>query len=219
VSFLNQLKSQANALQTQKVENETELAASTQKTELACKTVWHYLNELCKHLNVLVPQAPEFALDKKFVWPAMRLTDFRLDARKKILRDKEVVDTISVGWQIVPLQGQPTPTFIDVDFVPELERVEKNLWFGGVKFERKDVFQPDKKPRRVIRFEFVTQARGYLTVTPDHDKAQLHFRLANTNGFGVKNVVWSAEKMQSDFLDELAKLIVAQPSQFIVEPI
>lgn len=219
MSFLNQLKSQANALQTQQVHNAEELASNTQSTEMACKTVWHYLNELCRHLNVIVPAAPEFALNKNAVWPPMKLVDFRLDARKKMLRDQEVFDTISVGWHILPFQGQPSLATVDVDFVPELERVMKNLSAGGVKFERKDVVQPDRKPKRLIRFEYITQARGFITVTTDHDNAQLNFRLANITGFGVKNVVWPAERMQSEFLDELAKLILAQPSRFVVESV
>lgn len=219
MSFLNQLKSQANALQTQQVHNAEELAANTQATEMACKTVWHYLNELCKHLNVIAPAGPEFAVGKNAVWPLMKLVDFRLDARKKMLRDREVFDTISVGWHILPLHGQPSLAKVDVDFVPELERVIKNLSAGGVKFEQKDVVQPDKKPKQLIRFEYMTQARGFVTVTTDHDNAQLNFRLANTTGFGIKNVVWPAERMQSEFLDELAKLIVAQPSRFVVEAV
>lgn len=219
MSFLNQLKSQATALQTQKVDNAEVLAANTQATEQACKTVWHYLNELCKHLNVLAPAAPEFALDKNSVWPPMKLVDFRLDSRKKMLRDQEVVDTISVGWHILPLQGEPRLATVDVDFVPEYERVMKNLSAGSVKFERKDVLQPDKKPKRLIRFEYITQSRGFVTVTTDHDNAQLSFRLANTSGFGIKTVTWPADRMQSEFLDELAKLIVAQPSRFVVEPL
>ena len=149
----------------------------------------------------------------------MKLVDFRLDARKKMLRDQEVVDTISVGWHILPLQGEPGLATVDVDFVPEFERVMRNLSAGGVKFERKDVVQTDKKPKRLIRFEYMTQARGFVTVTADHDNAQLSFRLANTMGFGIQKVVWPAERMQSEFLDELAKLIVAQPSRFVTEPL
>lgn len=216
MSFLNQLKSQAVALQSQESQFQTNLAANTLQTELAGKTIWHYLNELSKHLNVLSPQGPEFALDKKAVWPAMKLTDFRLDSRKKLLRDQEVLESISMGWQIIPVVGLPKPAITDVDFVPEMERVEKSLQDGSIKYERKDILQPDKKPRRIIRFEYVTQARGYLTVTPDHDNAQLAFRLANSMGFGVKKVVLPAAKMQSDLLDELAKLIVAQPNRFLL---
>lgn len=215
MSFLNQLKSQAQNAAAVQTQTRTDIEANTRQTELACKTVWHYVSELCKTLNVLAPPAPEFALDKNAVWPPMKLHDFRADSRKKMLRDQEVVDTISMGWQIIPVNGKPGIGTVEVDFVPALERVEKNLHAGGVKFERKDVVQTDKRPRRVIRFEYVTQARGYISITPDHDNAQIAFRLANTSGFGVKNVIWPASRMQTDFLDELAKLIVAQPSQFV----
>ena len=215
MSFLNQLKSQAQNLAVEQTKSSTDVQTNTKQTELACKTVWHYVSELCKTLNVIAPAAPEFALDKNAVWPPMKLQAFRSDSRKKMLRDQEVVDSISLAWEIVPMVGKPGTGVVEVDFVPALERVEKNLHSGGVKFERKDVLQPDKKPRRVIRFEYVTQARGYVTITPDHDNAQIAFRLANTMGFGVKNVTWPVDRMQTEFLDELAKLIVAQPSRFV----
>lgn len=214
MSFLNQLKSQASALQTQQTQDKSQLEGNTQKTELACKTVWHYLNELAKHLNVLVPTGPEFLLEKKARWPVMKLTDFRVDSRKKMLRDREVVDTISMAWQIVPRDGAPAVASVSVNFPPELERVEKRLWAGGVKFERKDIRHPEKNTLKEICFEYVTQARGYVTVTPDHDNARLEFRLANTDGFAIKTISWPAEDMQPALLDELAKLIVAQPSRF-----
>ena len=215
MSFLNQLKSQAQNLTVEQTQSHFEIEVNTKQTELACTTIWNYMSELCKTLNVLGPHACEFALDKNAVWPPMKLQDFRFDSRKKMLRDQEVVDTISIAWQIVPLAGKPGSGMVEVDFVPALERVEKNLHTGGVKFERKDVVHADKKPRRVIRFEYVTQARGYVTITPDHVNAQIAFRLANTTGFGIKNVIWPSARMQTDLLDELAKLIVAQPSQFV----
>ena len=215
MSFLNQLKSQAQNLAVEQTKSSTDVQTNTKQTELACKTVWHYVSELCKTLNVIAPAGPEFALDKNAVWPPMKLQAFRSDSRKKMLRDQEVVDSISLAWEIVPMVGKPGTGVVEVDFVPALERVEKNLHSGGVKFERKDVVQPDKKPRRVIRFEYVTQARGYVTITPDHDNAQIAFRLANAMGFGVKNVTWPVDRMQTEFLDELAKLIVAQPSRFV----
>ncbi len=214
MSFLNQLKSQANAVQTQKTQDTSMREGNLQKTELACTTAWRYLEELAKHLDVLLPSGPEFALEKKARWPAMKLTTFRVDSRKKMLRDREVVDTITMGWQIVPRDGQPTTASVRVNFPPELERVEQRLWFGGVKFERKDIRHPEKNTLKEICFEYVTQARGYVTITPDHDHARLAFRLANTDGFAIKNVTWSAEDIQSELLDELAKLIVAQPSRF-----
>jgi hypothetical protein len=53
-----------------------------------------------------------------------------------------------------------------------------------------------------------------VTVTADHDNAQLVFRVANADGFGVVSSTWPVARIQNDLMDELAKLIVAQPNRF-----
>jgi hypothetical protein len=215
VSFLNQLKSQASALQDQQTQQLQDLQINTSKTELACQSVLHYLNDLAKQLTVIEPAGPRFSLDGKRHWPDMKLADFRVDARKKKLRDKEVFDYIAMGWQIVPQPGGPLQGVVSVNFPPDLERVQKRLACGGVAHERKEQRDPVSNKLQAIVFEHQMQARGYLTVTADHNEAQLEFRLANTNGFDIVNTTWPAERIQVELLDELAKLIVAQPSKFV----
>lgn len=214
MSFLNQLKMQASALQNEQAAQLQNLAENADKTERACKIVWHYLQELARQLTVLSPEAPRFSLDGKAYWPPMKLINFRADARKKSLRDKEVYDFIAIGWEIVPRVGAPISASVSVNFPPELERVQKRLAFGHVEHERKDVRHPEKNTLQAIRFDYVTQARGNVTVTADHDNAQLVFRLANADGFGVVSTTWQAERLNNEWMDELAKLIVAQPSRF-----
>lgn len=215
MSFLNQLKTQASALQTQQSEQHQNLEANTRKTELACQTVALYLADLAQQLNVIQPDGPKFSLDGRTPWPAMKLTDFRVDTRKKKLRDRDVHDYIAMGWQIVPQSGEQLMGAVSVNFPPDLERVEKRLGYGGVKFERKDVRHPEKNTLQAIRFEYQTQARGYVTVTADHDEALLNFRLANVHGFEILTTGWDAARIQTDLLDELAKLLVGQPNRFL----
>jgi hypothetical protein len=93
--------------------------------------------------------------------------------------------------------------------------VESRLAFGSVAHERKEIRHPEKNSLLAIRFEYLTESRGNLSVTPDHDKASLAFRLANANGFEVATVTYTASAINSELLDELAKLIVAQPSRFV----
>jgi hypothetical protein len=215
VSFLNQLKSQASALQDQKTTVNQNLDANTAQAEAACKVVWHYVSDLCRQLNVISPPGPRFSLDGKTPWPAMKLMDFRADFRKKKLRDKEVYDYIGMGWQITPQMGAAVGGVVSVNFPPDLERVQSRLSIGMVKHERKEVRHPEKNTLQAIRFEYITETRGSVTVTPDHDNATLAFRLVNANGFEVVNTTWPAAKVQTDVLDEMAKLIVAQPSRFV----
>jgi len=214
VSFLNQLKTQANALQNQATTQAQDAAANTAQTESACRIVQHYLGDLAKQLNVLMPPAARFSLDGKTPWPAMKLIGFRTDARKKTLRDKEVFDNITMGWQIVPQIGAPVGGTVSVNFPPDLERVQARLAAGNVKHDRIEQRHPEKNTLLAIRFDYMTEARGYVTVTPDHDNGRLAFRVSNANGFELVNTVWPAAKVATDMLDELAKLIVAQPSRF-----
>lgn len=215
MSFLNELKSQATALQSQQAAELENFEANTAKTERACLVVWKYLQDLSRHLNVITPQAPRFSLDGKTPWPPMKLADFRVDFRKKMLRDKEVYDYIAMGWTIVPQSGAPVAGMVSVNFPPDLERVQKRLAFGHVEHERKDVRHPEKNTLQAICFEYLTKARGNITVTADHDNGRLQFRLANADGFGVVSTTWLAERIEHSLMDELAKLVVAQPSRFL----
>ena len=214
MSFLNQLKMQANALQGEQAQQAQSYEENAAKTERACKVVWQYLQDLAHHLSVITPSAPPFSLDGKTPWPAMKLAGFRADSRKKKLRDKDVYDYIAMGWDIVPLVGLPVSASVSVNFPPDLERVQKRLAFGHVDHERKNVLHPEKNTLQAIRFDYTTQARGNVTVTSDHDHAQMIFRLANADGFGVVTTTWPAERIDNALLDELAKLVVAQPNRF-----
>ena len=214
MSFLNQLKSQANALQSQQESQQQNLQANTAQTEAACKTAWHYISELARQLNVIAPVGPKFTLDGKTPWPAMKLTGFRADSRKKLLRDKEVFDTIGMGWDIVPQMGMVVGGTVSANFPPDLQRIESRLALGAVKHERKEVRHPEKNSLQAVKFDYLTQTRGSVTVTADHDNAKLAFRVVNANGFEMINTSYPAAQVQTEMLDELAKMIVAQPSRF-----
>jgi hypothetical protein len=215
VNFLNQLKSEATALQSRQNADVALLEASRSKTELGCKTAWLYIADLVKQLNVIEPDGPRLSVDSKTFWPALKLCGFRADFRKKMLRDKEVFDYIALGWDIVVREGTAPSGTISVNFPPDLERVERRIAVGAVKHERHDVRHPEKKTLQAIRFDYVMQARGSLTITADHDTAQLQFRVANSSGFEVLQCNHPSDRISGDLLDEMAKMIVGQPHRFL----
>lgn len=215
MSFLNQLKSQASALQSEQNAQQIHSELSIRVTEAAAKTAWLYLNELAKQLNVIEPAGPTLSLDGKTPWPAMKLVDFRVDARKQALRDQEVYDYIAMGWRIVPRDGAPVSGSVSANFPPDLQRIEARLAAGMVPHERVLVRHPEKNTLQAIRFDYVTQARAGVTIGVDHLAAKLGFRLANTQGFEIVNRAHPADQIQSPLLDELAKLIVGQENRFV----
>lgn len=216
VSFLNQLKNQATSLQRQQGALHLEREQSVAATEAACNQTHQYLQDLARHLTIIEPAAPAFSLDGKTAWPAMKMTAFRVDARRKTVNGKEMIGTIAMGWDIVPqASGAPTQGAISVNFPPDLERVESRLAMGPVKNERREVRHPEKNSLLAIRFEYQIQTRGNVGITADHEQGVLAFRLLNPSGFGIVNTQWPAGKINAALLDELAKLIVSQPSSFV----
>lgn len=215
MSFLNQLKSQAKELQHKRSSDDQQLQESTARTEEACRVVLPYLQDLARQLSVIEPPGPALSLDGRTRWPAMKLVDFRVDARRKRLRDQEVFDYIGMGWRIVPQAGEPLPGAVSVNFPIEMQRVEERLMMGPVKHERREIRDPEKKNvLREVRYEYLTHTRGSITATPDHDRGHVHFRLLNTAGFEVVQTIWPAARINQELLDELAKRLVGQPSTF-----
>lgn len=215
MSFLNQLKSQASALQSEQKAQQIDSEQSIRVTEAASKTAWLYLKELAKQLNVIEPTGPTLSVDGKTPWPAMKLVDFRVDARKQTLRDQEVYDYIAMSWRIVPRDGAPATGSVSANFPPDLQRIESRLSIGNVAHERILVRHPEKNTLQAIRFDYVTEARAGITIGADHLAAKLELRLANTRAFENWHAAYPADQIQSPLLDELAKLIVGQDSRFV----
>lgn len=214
MTFLDQLKAQASAVLSRQDEQQANQDASTLAAEHACKTVQYYLEEMVRQLNILEPDGPRLSLDGKTPWPDMKLNNFQIDARKKMLRDREVFDYVSVGWEIVPRTGRPVSGSVSANFLPDLQRLEARMAAGWVQHERHEVRHPEKNTLQLVRLEYTTHSRGNIRVTPDHENALLTFRLANLIGFGLTSTSWPAAQVQASVLDELAKMVCGQPSRF-----
>lgn len=214
MSFLDQLKLQADAVKSRQDRQQVEHDVCTNATEQACQTVFLYLEQLVRQLNVIEPDGPRLSLDGKTPWPAMKLIGFQLDSRRKMLRNREVFDFIGMGWQIVPRIGRPVTGSVSANFMPDLQRLEERLATGWVQHERQEIRHPEKNTLQLVRMDYTTQSRGNIKVTPDHDKGLLAFRLANLTGFGVAQTTWPAAQIQASVLDELARMVCGQPSRF-----
>lgn len=215
MSFLNQLKQQAQSLQSQQTAQVQDLAANTATTETACQRIWHYFDDLQRQLNVIEPAATTLSLDGKAHWPAMKQTGFRFDARKKMLRDREVFDYLALGWRLMPREAGAGKGQVKVNFPPDLERVERRLRAGHVPHERQEQRHPQTNGLQAIVFEHEMSARASVMVTADHDQAVLQFRLAGVHGLEIESTRYRAEQVNAAVLDELAKLIVGQASSFL----
>jgi hypothetical protein len=215
MSFLNELKNQAQSLQDQKQGDHQSVAANTETTELACRVALKYLQDLCSQLNVIAPPAHgSYSLDGKMPWPPLKLSGFRCDARKKMLRGQEAFDYLAVGWNLTPLAGPVARHSLNVNFPPELERVQQRLSAGQVRHERKETRHPETNKLQAYVFEYDTAGAGSISLTPEHDAGQITFRVCCVGGFQVVNARYPAKQVTQSLMDELAKLLMGQTSRF-----
>jgi len=184
-------------------------------TEEACKTVWSYFSELSRQLNVIEPDAVRLGLDHTSLWPDMKQAQFRFDARKKFFRDQEVFDYLALGWQLIPRSGKTVTERVRVNFPPDLERVQRRLQAGHVAHERLEQRHPDSNALQAFVFKYDRAAKASVMVTADHDKAVLGFRLACVGGMDIVSKNIPVSEVDPSLLDELARMIVGQPSRFL----
>jgi hypothetical protein len=214
MSFLQQLKQQAQTVQNQRGADVHHLEHNLRATEAACSTIWHYLTDLVAQLNVIQPGARPLSLDGKTPWPAMRLVDFRFDARKKDLRGREVTHHMGMVWRVVPQVVNGARGRVAVNFPPDLERVEGRLRVGHVAHERLEQRHPDSNKLQAYVFEHDFAARAGITFTPEHDEGLVHWRLSGVVGLDVQTLAVRAADVGTPRLDDLAKAIVGQPSSW-----
>ncbi|HUG25589.1 hypothetical protein [Piscinibacter sp.] len=212
MGFLDDLKRQADALKAQQSGDSAVLARHTALAEAACKTVFSYFNTLAAQLDVLRPASPaRFALDRQNTFDALKLSDFRVDSRRKQLRNEDVFDYLVMHWQL--RSGRELQLM--KDFLPDIERLESRLRQSGAKVDHESVRHPDNGKLRGMRYTLVADFVASVRVTPDHDAGRLHFQLHNLDGFEAVSVEFPAFEVGSARLDELARWLVGQPHAFL----
>jgi hypothetical protein len=212
VGFLDDLKRQADALKAQQTGDSASIERNTALTEAACKSVFSYFNTLAPQLNVLRPAShARFALDRQNSFDALRLSDFRVDSRRKQSGRDEVYDFLVLHWQLK--SGRPLQLM--KDFLPDIEKLESRLRQSGAQVDNEAVRNPDNGKLQGRRYTFVADFVGSVRITPQHDAGRMHFQLQNLDGFESISLEFASIEIGSARLDELARWIAGHPHSFL----
>lgn len=216
MSFLDDLKQQADTLRRQSHGDLAAIERSSALVESACETVWRYLDELGRQLQVLQPVSPaRYAFDGRTVLGGLRFCDFAADLRKKRvprgpLAEVEVVERIVLMARLV--SGQRLE--LAKDFPPEIERLEARLAQAGVQCIGLPVRDPGTGRYLETRFEFTADLVAGVRVFPEHEEGRLRFVVQNLDGLASVEGSLSAHEVTTARLDELARWWVGQPQRF-----
>lgn len=216
MGFLDELKKQADALASQQRIDEAAFERNALLTDAACKTVFQYWLELARQLNLLRPPVPSrYVLDKQHQLdgPAegLRFDDFRVDARRKRMRNLEVYDhVVATCW----VRGGRSMTLAK-NFPPDMERLEARLTQAGI------VAVPDAQRDlntgkfREARYHFEAEVRVGVRLLPDHEQGRVQFAASNLEGLSTLVVEFAAVAVNTALLDELSKWWLGEPNGFV----
>lgn len=212
MSFLNDLKRQADALRTQTTEDTALLARNAALVDGACKVAWQYWLDLAPQLNVLQPTPPlRFSLDKSTAVDGLKRCEFSVDARRKLHRGQEVYDHVVIH----AMQKTGRTLTLSKDFPPEIERLEARLRQGGVVPDTQWVRHPESGRLEEVRFTFTADFKLLTRLVPDHDQGTLRFQLNNFDSLETVTAEFPARAVGSELLDHLARWMVGQPNNFL----
>ena len=211
MSFLDDLKKQAGSLQARQDDGDRTLGRNTQLVEAAAQATRLYLMELAAQLEVIRPAPPvRYALDRRVVLERLPRADFRFDARRKILREQEVLDYVFIACTV----KSDRAVQIGKDFVNEIEGLERRLEQAVITFERQPLRQAENGKLIEMRYAFVADVQVSTRVICQHDRGTLEFALRNLDGLETVDCEFAAHQVNQARLDELARWWVGEPNRF-----
>ena len=212
MSFLDELKRQAQDLQAIKSIDEGALARNTSLAEAAAAEASRYLLELAKHLDVIRPiSKASYAFDHKTRLEGLAMEKFRFDSRRTRVREQDLTAHISFGCTIRGAEA----VALKKNFVPEIEKLEARLWQAGVSTQGEPVRDPDSGRLIEMKYEFVPEVGVSLKIVPNHDLGLLRFRLSNIDDLETVECEFAPHLVGQRRLDELARWWLGQPHRFL----
>ena len=212
MGFLDDLKREADAARALQTRDTSTLERNAALAELVCKTAAAYFFSLAQQLDVLMPVSPTtFALDRQHRFSGLRLTDFKVDSRRKPWQGQDVFDHVVVHWLLRSNQKLQ----IDKDFPTEIDKLESRLRQSGARFDSEAIRHPGNGKLKMMRYAVAADFRGHVRLTPDHDTGRLQFQVANVDGFETVTADFPAHEISNARLDELARWLVGRPSSFL----
>ena len=210
MGLLEDLKRQAGAQR----ERESALARDVHDNVLLVDDAMHrsflYLNDLVKQLNVLkLPSPRAFDITPGVRFEGMRLAEFFIDYRKKLVLDRERYNTISLTFQYRSDQVLKARK----ELPPMITRFENILRAAGASFEVKEA-RNDRQMVTHADFAIPCDLRAGITARAEHETGTIRFTIRNVERLGAFDLVFRAEEIDDPLLEGCARYILGESNTF-----
>jgi len=178
--------------------------------EEAMHRTFLYLLDLFKQLAILKPTNPiNYSLTGIGDLKGLGWGDAFVDGRKKKVGDRDVYDYIDfwIRWT------QPGALTVERDMPQSIAKVRDFLWANNIKFSEEEKRNEQRSLVKAI-FTIPKVITVDFTLKADHEGRRLLFFGKNTMRLGMDDFAVPADEMTEAVVEELAKMLIAQPSEF-----
>ena len=210
MGLLEDLKQKASAQQERDNAQARDLRENILLVDDAMHRTFMYLNDLVKQLNVLkLPSPRSFDITPGVRFEGMRLAEFFIDYRKKIVQDRERYDTIALTFQYHSKQVLK----VRRELPPEVAKFENILRVAGATFQVKEA----RNERQMVThadFSISCDLRAGISARAEHASGSIRFTIRNVERLGAFELVFRAEDIDDMLLEGCAKYILGESNTF-----
>jgi hypothetical protein len=209
MGLLDDLKKEAETLKNQEAARTQSLKANAIQVDQAMRSVFKYMNELFRQLNVVKPPCVRtYNLNTVGVLSGLVQSDYRIEYRTSLRNNSEHYEELTVTFR------RSKPETMSVKREAEaIERFRDLLWQNNMRFTS----EPFRNDRRVITHEVFTINNEVLCgadVTANYDDGLIRIRLKNIEDFGPTVYTLEPSTINDQSLEDLAKLFIGQEVEF-----
>lgn len=210
MGLLDQLKQQADALRTQTSLKTSLREENVRVVDEAMHKTFHYLLELFKQLAVIAPTNPvAYTIPGVGEMKNLSYIDSHVDSRRKKFGDSEVYDYIPfwIRW------GTSQTLTAERDMPAAISKLRDLLFAANVKFSEVEKRNEQRSLQKVV-FNIPVAVQVDFDCKADHENRRLAFYGKNSIRLGMDDYAVPADDVNEAVLEELAKLLLGQPSEF-----
>lgn len=210
-SLLDRLRHQAQTVQRTTVQRDATQEMRAFQLSANLGAAFHYLNDLIKQLNIVKPAVPkEFLFPGNIVFSEMAWVEGAADSRMlPTATEDRLYEVVTVRLRLAaPRQLQAERDTLGV------EPLRKMLHDFNIVFkieERKN----KRSQTESATFTFPCEVKAGFQIRADYEANQLILRTRNIDRFGVMEFRLQSGDLTQATLDELAQLMLGQPSRFL----
>jgi len=211
MGLLDDLKRQADMVRTHDSLQRSNLQENTRVVDEAMHRAFLYLLELFKQLEVLKPATPTvYDIEGVGVLKDMKYAGGFVDPRKRKFGDRDVYDYMDfyVKW------AAAGNLVIERDMPHTIKKVRDMLWAANIKaaeVETKTAYGSLGK----VKFTIPVAINVNFTLKADIEGRRLLFYGKNALRLATDDFVVPADELTDEMLEELAKLLLGQRSNFM----